>query len=240
MIFWNIKNEFASFNFHLGTRLDFDINVGSFLKNNFIFFIAFILVTSPIYCFRLLTERKRLALNGVERKFFSMGLFVLTFTLVLCIVLSSFTNVLYYWSIVGLILLIPFTSFILKKKSDVVFQSVYGICFSVILVVNSIFFPISTIFGGTDRETAILYGWKKIESVIQQHKIENKVNNLVFSDYRLASLYSFHSGDAKVDAIMESRNTQFDIWRQEKITNGQSALILVDDDFPLHEAIVKL
>ena len=38
---------------------------------------------------------------------------------------------------------------------------------------------------------------------------------------------------------MESRKTQFDIWRQEKINNDQSALILVDDDFPLHEAIVK-
>ena len=30
MIFWNIKNEFASFNFHLSTRLNFNINVGAF------------------------------------------------------------------------------------------------------------------------------------------------------------------------------------------------------------------
>ena len=238
-IFWNIKNDFVSFNFHLGTRLDSDINVVSFLKNNFIFFIAFILVTSPVYCFRLLTERKSLALNGLERKFFSMGIFVLIFSLILCIFLSSFTNVLYYWSIVGLILLIPFTPFILKKKFDVVFQSLYGIFFSVILVVNSIFFPIATIFNGIDRETAILYGWKKIDSVIRENKIDNNVNNLVFSDYRLASLYSFHSGDGEVDAIMERRNTQFDIWREENITNSQRALILVDDDFPLHEAIIK-
>ena len=55
----------------------------------------------------------------------------------------------------------------------------------------------------------------------------------------MASLYSFHSGDEEVDAIMEKRNTQFDIWREENITDRQSALILVDDDFPLHEAIIK-
>ena len=76
IIFWNIKNDFASLNFHLGTRLDSNINIVSFLKNNFIFFIAFILVTSPVYCFRLLTERKKVALNGLE-EFFSMGIFVL-------------------------------------------------------------------------------------------------------------------------------------------------------------------
>ncbi|MDC3080964.1 glycosyltransferase family 39 protein [Paracoccaceae bacterium] len=239
IVFWNIKNDLASFNFHLNTRLDSTLNIGSFLKNNFIFFIAFILVTSPIYCFRLFTERKGIAFNGLERKFFSMGIFVLIFTLILCIFLSSLTNVLYYWSIVGLIILIPFTSFLLKEEFDIFFQSVYGICFSIILVVNSIFFPISAIFNGVDRETAILYGWEKIDRVIHQHKIDKKVNNIVFSDYRLASLYSFHSGDGEVDAIMERRSTQFDIWRQEKTTKSQSALILVDDDFPLHKVIIK-
>ena len=58
----------------------------------------------------------------------------------------------------------------------------------------------------------------------------------MFSDYRLGSLYAFHSGNTFIDVMMDSRETQFDIWRTYK-TSLPSSLILVDKDFPLNKKI---
>ena len=78
------------------------------------------------------------------------------------------------------------------------------------------FYPISAFFGDVDRETAIVFGWEKIIRDIEKEKIEHGIERVVFSDYRLGSLYIFHSGDFKADVVMEKRRTQFDVWREEK------------------------
>ena len=44
-----------------------------------------------------------------------------------------------------------------------------------------------------DRETAILYSWKKIVELVEKKKLHGI--EVVFSDYRLGSLYIFHSED---------------------------------------------
>ena len=63
---------------------------------------------------------------------------------------------------------------------------------------------------------------------------------MVFMDYRLASLYSFHAYDLEADAIMADRETQFDIWRFEKNIKPKQSLIIVDQAFPIHQKIGRV
>ena len=100
-------------------------------------------------------------------------------------------------------------------------------------------YPISAFFGNVDRETAIVFGWEKIIRDIEKEKIEHGTERVVFSDYRLGSLYIFHSGDFKADVVMEKRRTQFDIWRGKKNPFGKNALIIADQDFPIGKKIIS-
>ena len=71
-------------------------------------------------------------------------------------------------------------------------------------------------FGKVDRETAILYGWEQLVKNIEvQRSNAMTVKNILFSDYRLGSLYAFHSEDFSIRCINGKRETQFDIWRDE-------------------------
>ena len=100
-------------------------------------------------------------------------------------------------------------------------------------------YPISAFFGDVDRETAIVFGWKKIVDIITKEKKLHATEKVVFSDYRLGSLYIFHSNDFEVDVIMEKRSTQFDIWRDKENNNIMNSLIVTDQDFPLGQKMLS-
>ena len=95
------------------------------------------------------------------------------------------------------------------------------------------FYPISAFFGDIDRETAIVFGWEKIIRDVEREKIEHGIERVVFSDYRLGSLYIYHSGDFNADVVMEKRRTQFDVWREENNSFGTNTLIIADKDFTI-------
>ena len=165
---------------------------------------------------------------------------VLTITLTICVFLNIFTNVLYYWAIIGFVMFIPLLPFIIKKKSHILYQAIFGFCFLSFLYVNSTIYPLALFFGPVDRETAILYGWDNVTNKVEENKRKHGVYNVIFTDYRLASLYSFHADDLEADAIMAERETQFDIWRFEKNIKPKQAIIIVDQAFPIHKKIEKI
>ena len=141
-----------------------------------------------------------------------MSKFVFIFSLAFCIILSFFTNVLYYWATPALVLFIPFLTNILKSKLAQYIHILYGILISLILLINVSFYPISAFFGNVDRETAILYGWEKLIDIVGSEKELLGAEKIVFSDYRLGSLYIFHSGDFEADVL----------WKREEHTSLMS------------------
>ena len=110
---------------------------------------------------------------------------------------------------------------------------------SLILLINITVFPVSAFFGNVDRETGIIFGWEKIINAIDKEKKERGIEKVIFSDYRLGSLYIFHSEDFEADVFMEERRTQFDIWRGQGKLFEEKALIVTDKDFPLSNKILS-
>ena len=237
VLFWNLNNEFSSFSFHLYQRLDEEKDFSTAFKNTFAFLSGVLLAFSPCFIFNL--KNNFFAANYFynRQNFYTLSLFVVIFSLGFCLFLSFFTNVLYYWLTPAIILLIPFLTKIIKAKIWQYCHILYGIIISLILILNISIYPISAFFGTVDRETAIVFGWDKIIREIENEKIEQGAEKVVFSDYRLGSLYIFHSSDFKADVVMEKRQTQFDVWREEENSFGTNTLIIADEDFPVGKKI---
>ena len=239
VLFWNLNNDLASFSFHLDHRLDQEKDIASVLKNSFAFLSGALLAFSPFFIVNLKKNFFSAKYADNRKNFYTLSKFVLVFSVAFCIFLSFFTNVLYYWLTPAIILLIPFMTNIIKAKIWQYFHIFYGTFISLILFINMSFYPISAFFGDVDRETAILFGWEKIIRDIEKEKIEHGIERVVFSDYRLGSLYIFHSGDFKADVVMEKRRTQFDVWREERNSFGTNTLIIADKDFPIGKKILS-
>ena len=237
VLFWNLNNELVSFSFHLNQRLDQEKDISTVFQNTVGFLLGVLLAFSPFFIVNL--KNNFFAANYFENKknFYTLSKIVLILSLASCIFLSFFTTVLYYWLTPATILLTPFLAKIIKAKIWQYLHILYGIVVSLILFFNTSIYPINVFFGNVDRETAILFGWNKIVREIEKEKIEQDTEKVVFSDYRLGSLYIFHSGDFKADVVMEKRKTQFDVWREKENLFGRNTLIIADDDFPVGKKI---
>ena len=221
--------------------MDTELSTTSFLKNLSTFILATTLSISPLFAIYLYKKKNKIELGKVDQLAMSCAYYVLVVTICSCIFLSIFTNVLYYWSVVvGFILFMPYLSLLFRKTWEVIFQLCYGLTFLLLLTVNSVFLPLTIFSANVDRETAIIHKWEQVVKQISNFQRINEVEDIIFTDYRIASLYGFHSGNINVDALMHNRETQFDIWREKKQFYPKKSLIIADSDFPIHGKITAV
>ena len=242
VIGWNITNEFLSFRFHLKDRLEFSIHLDQVLKQILVFFFGFIISFSPFFFLNTLSPRKTLSLNSLEDEQKKVASSIFISTLIFCCFLSIFITVQYYWALPAIIAFIPILQNILNTAGRFVGLFIFGIFLNTILIINYGVTPVSGLWGPVDRETGIIFGWKQITKEISTLKEKNNIRNVLFSDYRVGSLYAFHSGDINIDVFMKDRDTQFDYWRKKRLDKAPSfnkALIVVDNKFPINSKIEK-
>ena len=147
--------------FHLSERLDDGISLLTFLKNIGGFIFGVIIAFSPVFIFNLKNFfSKENSIKG-SKNFIGISLFVLIFSLAFCILLSTTTNILYYWFTPAVVLFVPFLINIIRSKVWQYLHIIYDPLISLILLINITVYPISAFFGNVDRETAILFGWEK-------------------------------------------------------------------------------
>ncbi len=236
--FWNTTNDYASFGFHLDERLNFELSIADTLKNLIIFVVSILISFSPILIFNLVklyqTDRfnEKISLDLKPAKHILLVCCLFFFFLLFCV------QPLYYWIIPAIVMLLPYLPKIIQSKSHRILHCMFGIILITLLCFNNMIYPLSIHFPKVDRESAIIYGWENISGVIEEEKKINGIEKILFTDYRLGSLYAFHSQNDAIDVLMEKRETQFDMWRKkEKVVNS---LILVDDDFPLNNKVSSL
>ena len=236
VIFWNMQNDYASLGFNLNKRLDFSLNWIEFLRSVTIFIFSFIISFSPILILAIISLNKTMIYNGGPFPLLKVARFVFFTSFFFCLLLAVVSQPLYYWAIPGFVLFIPYLTVVLRNRTHQVLSYSYGLILTTVLSFNTMVYPIALIFNQVDRETSILYGWEIVTEVLNDQKEKYDTKKVLFSDYRLGSLYAFHSGNTFIDVMMDGRETQFDIWRTDK-KNLPSSLILADKDFPLNKKI---
>ena len=210
------------------------------LKQILIFFSGFFISFSPFFFLGILSPRKTLSLNSLEDEQLKVASSILISTLIFCCILSLYITVQYYWALPAIIAFVPILQTILKTAGRFFGLVIFGVFINFILIINYVVTPVSGFWGTVDRETALIYGWKKITQEITRLKEKDKIGNVIFADYRVGSLYAYHSGDVGLDVFMKDRDTQFDYWRKERADKTQSlkkSAILVDNEFPINSKI---
>ena len=243
VIEWNIKNEFLSFRFHLQDRLEFSVYFDQVLKQIIIFFLGLVVSFSPFFLLGIVTPSRTHSWNSLEDEQLKVAIAILLSTLIFCSILSFFITVQYYWALPAIIPFLPILDKIVDTVGRFVGLLILGVSLNFILTINYVVTPLSGFWGPVDRETALIYGWDKITNEISILKKKNDIGIVLFADYRVGSLYAFHSGDVDLDVFMRDRDTQFDYWRRERSDNNQSlkkSVILVDNHFPINRKIEEL
>lgn len=243
ILIWNAKNKFGSFEFNIQQRtIDPFINY-EFFKGNYIgFILGSLVMLSPFIWWgiiELFKKKKNNEINSyiiVYTKFSKHIFLVSTITFLF---LSIFSNVLYYWNIVGLLFITPLAiNFLINNKKEI-----SSLIFSSILIIAiTIHFggvPLTLIFGGKDEDSIYHYGWHKIKSKVLKHQENNKIPILT-SSYRNASLLAFSMNNPKIYSY-SSRFDQFNYWTKNiSYKTNSKGLILTDDRSLLNNELISL
>ena len=212
------------------------------LKQILIFFFGLVVSFCPFFLLGIISPSKKLSLNFLEDEQLKLATTILVSTLIFCCTLSLFVTVQYYWALPAIVAFVPILQKIFNTFGRFIGLLIFGISLNFILIVNYVVTPVSGFWGHVDRESALIFGWDQVINEISELKKKNNITNVLFSDYRVGSLYAFHSGNLDVDVLMKDRGTQFDFWRKEKRNKQplKRSIIMVDNMFPINRRIEEL
>lgn len=229
---WNWQNEAASFQYNFADRLS-PHPPARVAENIATFVILSILVLSPpvaIALGRLLVDRRPAAWSAGWRP-----LAISTFAVptLVFVAMTPFTAVLFYWNIVAYLAFLPYAALYMGRRLIAAHLAI-GMLVALLYPVNYAVLPLSALFGSTDAESAMTYGWDEVAGRVELERVARGADFLLTSDYRTGAILAFRTGDTDVEVI-SARRSQFDLWFDETLREGQDALILTDDWHPLTE-----
>lgn len=237
ILIWNARNKFGSFQFNLQQRtIDPFLNY-EFFKGNYLGFIlgSFVML-SPFIWWGIISFFRDKNINSVSTYnlvYYKFAKHIFLISSLTFLFLSIFSNVLYYWNIVGLLFITPIgINYIVINKKIIV-----SLCFSTIIIVGiTIHFgiiPLTSFFGGQDKDSTYHYGWKTIKKEVLKQKDKSNMP-IVTSSYRNASLLAFALNNKNIYSY-STRFDQFDYWTKDiKYKKNSQAIILTDDRSPLN------
>ncbi len=237
VVYWNAAHQAASFQFHMGDRLQNSRSINRTGVNFAGFLVATSIAVSPF----LLIALTRFIMNRPvvtprECSGFAnwrgLTLAVLISSALGCLALSYYISVLYYWGLVAFITFLPFAVLYFAKRWQIMAHVIYGVVFATAFTFNYVVAPINALFDGYDSEFAIMFGWPEVSEKTALARKLRKADFLASSDYRSGALLAFWAQDKDVTVIAR-RNSQFDFWQQNQLHEGQTAIILTDRAFPM-------
>jgi 4-amino-4-deoxy-L-arabinose transferase-like glycosyltransferase len=264
IVFWNILNNFQSFQYYADRSFGV-VAVKSgwhFQPWQLINFLLFSGVFfSPMHCWTIFRIWRSRDLHQLST--FYPCLAAWTFTVptlsLMAIALSSLAY--YYWNIIAYLMLLALLPSAYLKMSQPVsvannqtiqirqyalFRSgqVYGLLFAILIVIHTTVMPLSVLVTddvNTDPDSRMLFGWPEVAAAVTTAAAEfDTCPLLLTTDYRSASALAYQLGNPDVLAI-SPRNDQFDIWyarrAQQGNLQGQDAVLLYDEWHPLDETL---
>lgn len=237
---WNAQNKFGSFAFNIQQRTLQPLKEGSYMNGNYGgFLIGSLFMLSPIIWMGLVflyrKPQKAPKKNSFKTVYTQLAWAIFLTSTTSFFVLALFSNVLYYWNILGLFFIAPLgIEQLIQRKMTWI-----HVLYSYVIVIGMLFHfgvvPLTSIFGGSDRDSVYHYGWPQIAKQIQQHRKHSSIP-VIGSSYRNASLLAFALKEPSVYSISE-RFDQFDYWIKERPLPKGEVLILSDDRSPITTSI---
>ncbi|HEX9291419.1 MAG TPA: glycosyltransferase family 39 protein [Anaeromyxobacteraceae bacterium] len=238
VVVWNAGHGGASFRYNLVER---NLDHGALRLNlrgtlNLVLYSVFSL--SPFLVWAVAAELRRRRrdpsapepLGSVHRR-----LALVTFALptLFFLALSTFSLVLYYWLIVGYLLLLPLAAGLVDRPRLLRAHLVYGLVASALMTFHAAVLPVSALSPRIqDDDSKMMWGWDAVAAAVRRERATAPAGFLAASDYRSAAALAFALDDPDVKALSQ-RHSQFDFWLDAPAHAGQSALVLTDAWHPM-------
>jgi 4-amino-4-deoxy-L-arabinose transferase-like glycosyltransferase len=225
VLVWNLQHDWASFRFHLSDHSTTLLDNLQLPKFGFwvLFAVLYIgpFLLAPLV--RLVFTWDRAAGVDIARLTFlaSSAFFGL---------MGAGIGALPYWNIVAYAALFPWIAVYLGARLQLIAHIAYGVLAFGAVIANYAVTPLVYVFGGSDWESSVVYGWDEIDARFAAAEAAQHPDFLAATRYTLAAQLSFARGRDDVTAL-SSRHDQYDLWFDPAAHVGQSALILGDTTY---------
>jgi 4-amino-4-deoxy-L-arabinose transferase-like glycosyltransferase len=243
VLWWNLTESFASYNFHLSERwggsfglspihLLIFIVQGLVLVSPFLFPAIFSMMRRPLGA-PFADRARALALSAFWASTLVMGF------------LSLFVETYFYWNITAFLLLMPLLAGWISSRGVLILHLVYGLVLIAVFTFNNLVIPIGNLTGGMDWTIASTYGWPDVASRIRTLKKEHEIGFVAATRYTTAAQLGYALHDPDVTDLAR-RHDQYDYWFDPTAHKGQDALVVSDPQLgikavsPLFDSFEKL
>jgi 4-amino-4-deoxy-L-arabinose transferase-like glycosyltransferase len=236
VLWWNLANDNASFRYNLVDRLSRDWSDRMTAEHVLVFLVLAVLTASPF----LLPAVLRLARADVPQSMAAwrpLALAALAVSTLTCLAVAFLGPVQFYWNLTAWIAFLPLAALLMTRRMQRGHLAL-GLAVAFVYVINYSALPLAAMFGGADRESAIVYGWDEIAARVATERDTRGAEFLLATDYRTGAILAFETGDRHVEVISD-RTSQFDLWFDERQRSGSDALILSDGWHPLSERVTQ-
>lgn len=238
VLVWNLGHGGASFQYNLLDRISAGQPVARRLEQLLTLTALSLATLSPFLAAAIVGALRRPWKRLFLDNWRAMALGTTAVPLVILLVLSQFTAVLFYWTIVAWVAAVPLAALAIRQRRIAIAHFAIGAIVAVAYTVNYAVFPLSALLGPPDHESAVVYGWRDTAPKVVAAQRAAEADFLLATDYRVGSILAFTSGDREVEVI-SGRKSQFDLWFDEEKRAGQDALIVSDERFPLGPLITE-
>lgn len=236
VVYWNVANDWASFQFHLHDRLDQRLegwrvadNLWSFAGNTLLGLSPFVLAAMVTLGLRRASATSWLA------NWRALALATLLVPSLFWIGFSLVTRPSSYWNLVAYVAFLPLAALWFPRRWVIAAHLAWGLAGSTAFyVVNYTVLPINHLLGMEDAEADGLYGWGEVIAAIERQRAATGADFVATSYYRTGAVVAFYTDDPGVEVISDRRD-QFDFWRDEAGRAGLDAIVLTDDRHPLQD-----
>lgn len=231
VLWWNLTEGMASFNFHLGTRLT---GSGDSLAYGYpvVFLANIALVLSPfltIALFRYPFGARLIGFEANARRFAFAGFGVSTLVF---LALSFFVFIFFYWNIIGYVALVPVAWRYLGKRWLFWLHTAFGLCVAIILTVNFTVFPLANLVGPKDWGTSANFGWDELARAVAAEQATHPAAFLGATRYTYAAQLGYQLRTSDVTSF-NTLTDQYDFWTDRTALTGKDALIVADGAWPI-------
>lgn len=230
VLVWNMQHDFVSFRYNLSDRLSGPRSLGTSIGALAALFGLSLVLFSPF----LVPQLYKILRGGAGTN--PLAKLLRALLLITGGVLGALCfkgQVHYYWLVVALapcFLLLP----ALIGKAALRGHLFFGAVGIGLFVANYTLLPFAALLKGQDSESALLYGWDDIAVHVKQQQHDTGIQKLMGTHYRIAAQLAFVLKDSSVQAISKQEG-EFDIWRKDDMTGGETVLLLADEMEPLSD-----
>ena len=222
VLYWNLTEGLASFRFHLDGR--WNGHAGHLdWWHPIRFLLMTIVIWSPLLLWPLakFIRARPPGFEGVSR---SVALSVFATSTAGLVAVSIGLDAYFYWSVVGLIALMPLLAGYIGRRIVLWLHLTLGAICAVLIVVNFSILPIAAIAGGKDPGSGINFGWPEIAAHVRGAEAATPTDFIGATGYSITAQLAVALGLDVAD--LSFNPSQFNYWAGAHEFDGKSALVL--------------